>query len=107
MLGVSSSVELRLSSVGRSHPTPSAAEARRVSAGVAGVAAPVAWRARATRRAPVARRRDPYGLRRGAAEMAQPLIRQSCDRDHNSRKESADAEEHQNIVGFAHGVPPV
>src|SRR5215831_7714461 len=26
--------------------------------------------------------------------------RQSCDRDYNSRKEPADAEEHQNIVDF-------
>jgi hypothetical protein len=33
--------------------------------------------------------------------------RQSCDRDYNSRKEPADAEEHQNIVDFdGHGFPP-
>jgi len=38
--------------------------------------------------------------------MAQPLNRQSCDRDHNSRKEPADAEEHQNIVDYGHGFPP-
>src|SRR5262245_17960541 len=32
--------------------------------------------------------------------------RQSCDRDYNSRKEPADAEEHQNIVDFdGHGFP--
>jgi hypothetical protein len=40
-------------------------------------------------------------------ETAQPLNRQSCDRDYNSRKEPADAEEHQNIVDFdGHGFPP-
>jgi hypothetical protein len=71
------------------------------------VAAPVTWLARVTRRAPVARRRDPYGLRRGVAERTQPLNRQSCDRDYNSRKEPADAAEHQNIVDFGHGIPPV
>ena len=32
--------------------------------------------------------------------------RQSCDRDYNSRKEPADAEEHQNIVDIdGHGFP--
>jgi hypothetical protein len=35
------------------------------------------------------------------------LNRQSCDRDYNSRKEPADAEEHQNIVDFGHGLPPL
>ena len=35
------------------------------------------------------------------------LNRQSCDRDHNSRKEPADAEEHQNIVDFGHGIFPL
>jgi hypothetical protein len=33
---------------------------------------------------------------------------QSCDRDYNSRKEAADAEEHQNIVDFdGHGFSPL
>jgi hypothetical protein len=36
------------------------------------------------------------------------LNRQSCDRDYNSRKEPADAEEHQNIVDFdGHGFSPL
>jgi hypothetical protein len=34
----------------------------------------------------------------------QPLAKQSCDRDYNTRKEAADAAEHQNIVEFGHGV---
>jgi hypothetical protein len=38
---------------------------------------------------------------------ARKLNRQSCDRDYNSRKEPADAEEHQNLVDFdGHGFPP-
>jgi hypothetical protein len=37
---------------------------------------------------------------------ARKLNRQSCDRDYNSRKERADAAEHQNIVDFDHGIPP-
>jgi hypothetical protein len=40
-------------------------------------------------------------------EAAQPLNRQSCDRDHNSSEEPADAAEHQNIVDFGHGIPRV
>jgi hypothetical protein len=32
------------------------------------------------------------------------LNRQSCDRDYNSRKEPADAAEHQNIVDSGHGI---
>jgi hypothetical protein len=35
------------------------------------------------------------------------LNRQSCDRDYNSRKERADAAEHQNIVDFDHGIFPL
>jgi hypothetical protein len=35
------------------------------------------------------------------------LDRQSCDRDYNSSEEPADAAEHQNIVDFDHGIPPV
>lgn len=49
-------------------------------------------------------RRDPAPLPT-ALETAQPLNRQSCDRDYNSRKEPADAEEHKNIVDFRHGAP--
>ena len=37
---------------------------------------------------------------------ARQLNRQSCDRDYNSRKERADAAEHQNIVYLDHGTPP-
>ena len=33
---------------------------------------------------------------------AQPLAKQSCDRDYNTCKEPADAAEHQNIVDFGH-----
>jgi hypothetical protein len=36
---------------------------------------------------------------------ARPLAKQSGDRDYNTCKEPADAAEHQNIVGFGHGVP--
>jgi hypothetical protein len=39
------------------------------------------------------------------AQTVQPLARQSCDRDYNTRKEAADAAEHQNVVEFGHGVP--
>jgi hypothetical protein len=35
----------------------------------------------------------------------QALAKQSCDRDYNTRKEAADAAEHQNIIDFGHGVP--
>jgi len=35
----------------------------------------------------------------------QALAKQSCDRDYNTRKEAADAAEHQNIIEFGHGVP--
>ena len=38
---------------------------------------------------------------------ARKLNRQSCNRDYSSRKERADAAEHQNIVDFDHGIPPV
>jgi hypothetical protein len=42
---------------------------------------------------------------RPARANAQPLAKQSCDRDYNTCKEPADAAEHQNIVDFGHGVP--
>jgi hypothetical protein len=35
---------------------------------------------------------------------ARKLNRQSCNRDYSSRKERADAAEHQNIVNFDHGI---
>ena len=66
-------VELRLSSVGRFASNAERGGGVTGLGGGCGVAAPVAWRARATGRAPVARRRDPYGLRQGVAETAQPL----------------------------------
>jgi hypothetical protein len=40
------------------------------------------------------------------ARCSRGLNRQSCDRDYNSRKEPADAKEHQNIVDFGHSFPP-
>ena len=38
-------------------------------------------------------------------KRCQPLARQSCDRDYNTRKEAADAAKNQNIVEFGHGLP--
>jgi len=35
----------------------------------------------------------------------QPLTGQSGDRDYNTRKESADAAENQNIFDFGHALP--
>jgi hypothetical protein len=39
------------------------------------------------------------------AQTVQPLARQSCDRDYNTRKEAADAAKNQNVVEFGHGIP--
>jgi len=59
-----------------------------------------------SRRARLQWRHSPrVGGDRRAAQTIQPSTRQSCDGDYNTRKESADAAENQNIVDSGHGLP--